>query len=164
MIPHVPPPPRTRPARRRNYRVSPRLDGEPPTHFRDRSMFDGARLTTMVRWLQRGYTFAPHVTDGDLGGHDVGDIDEDVEFDPIAAPARTHRGPVFVSSLHTVWSRLREVEDEPKHERASAAELQQLRLQAERWHRSDAVALAMAKRARKEAELLESCFRTPALP
>ena len=164
MIPHAPPPPRTRLARRRTYRVSPGLDGEPPTHFRDRSMFDGARLTTLVRWLQRGYAFAPYTVDDDLGGHDVGDPDEDPEFDPIATPAHAQRGPVFVSSLHTVWSRLREAEDEPKHERASAAELKSMRLQAEQWNRSDATAIAMAKRARKEAELLEICFRTPALP
>ena len=164
MIPHVPPPARTRLARRRNYQVASGLDGEPPTHFRDRSMFDGARLTTMVCWLQRGYTFAPYAVDDDLGGHDVGDVDEDPEFDPIAAPARWRRGTVFTTPLHAVWSRFREAADEPRREPVSTTELDRLRLQAKQWNRSDAVAIAMKKRARKEAELLEKCSRTPVLP
>jgi hypothetical protein len=130
-----------RTARRRNYRVAAGLDGEPPTHFRDRSMFDGARLTTMVRWLNRGYAFAPHGVDDDLGGHDVGDLDEDVEFDPIAAPVRHHRGPVFVPSLHTIWSRLRDAEPEAPREPVPPAEVKRLRLQASSWNRSDKAAI-----------------------
>ena len=154
----------TQPVQRRNYRVSAGLPGEPPTHFRDRSMVEGTSLSTMVRWLRRGYAFAPYDGGYDLGGHDVGDVDEDPEFDPICAPAQHRRGPIFVSSLHTIYSRLRDPEPEPKRAPTSEAELKRLRFQASKWNRKDADKMPIKKKSQDHlAEILDGSWYSPTL-